>query len=344
MTEAATDKTTTIVVGQYVCAGLAGAERILTPSHTSLPGLNQAEALNAELRPRLTSEAEALAWMEVHRDLIPRIARLCADAGLHQMAFEICHRAWPGIKLIGIPRRPLLEIMLAAGRELNDKPMIAMAQNAWPTVWCAEQDYPQALAAADEAEAIYIELGDTRLRGQAVNARAKTYLAMGDPVRAWDEHERARELREQAGYTRGVALSLLDQGRVALELGQPHLSRDRYEAARKILIEQLPAEGEDPDLYDGTVAAIGAARARGELGEITAAIEELEFADEAMAARGSMRGRGFAAEALGAVHERGNDLASAASSYRTALTWYENVEAAGARRVAARLVALGVAP
>lgn len=342
MTEDATGQTVTM--GQYVCAGLAHAEKILTPSHSGLLGLTHAEALPPKLRPNFSTEAGALAWLEVNRDLICGMAQLCADAGWHALAFEIGHRAWPGILRIGMPRRFMLEIMLGAGRALDDKQMIGMAQTGWPAVWCEEQDYPRALAAADEAEEIYTEFGNKRLRGQAVNARAKTFRAMGEPQQAWGELERALALRKQAGYTRGVGLSLIELGHVALELVQPQVALEHYEEARKVLTVQLPAEGQDPDLYDGTVASIGAARARAELGQIAEAIEELALADESMAARGSVRGRGFAAEALGAVHERTGNPVRATAAYRNALACYENVDAAGTRRVADRLAALGVTP
>jgi tetratricopeptide (TPR) repeat protein len=221
--------------------------------------------------------------------------------------------------------------------------MIGMAQTGWPAVWCEEQDYPQALAAADEAEEIYIELGDLRQRGQAVYTRAKTLRAMGELDRAKGEFERSLALRKLAKYTRGVGLTEIELGNLALELHQPQAAREWFEAARHVLTVQLPAESHDADLYDGTVASIGLARALAELGQLTEALEELERADESMAERGSLRGRGFAAEALGAVRERAGDPERATAAYHTALTCYQNRDAAGTRRVATRLTELGAA-
>ncbi len=317
----------------YLTAGLQAAELTLTPSHHGHLPTPDAEILPPDLRPRLADEASALAWCDQVKDEIPRVVHICVARGMHAQVVELVHLNWPVFLRLGTARIELLDLALDAARALQDEEAVAMFQTGRPSPLRAAERYDEALAAAAEAEAIYTRLVDQRGRSQALNAKAKTFRAMGRFEEAWALHERVRSLRTQAGYARGVGLTLLELGNVALDLVHLPVALEYYEEARRILIEQLSAAAREPDVYDGTIAAIGAARVRGLLGQSETALSELEAADASMRERGSRYGRGLAAEARGDVHARAGETSSALAAYRAALECYESTDPAGVARM-----------
>jgi len=321
-----------LVLARLYCSGLAEAERILTPGHPELTGFDEADMLPQALRPGLTSELEALRWLQANGNAIGRIIRSCSINAMHPHVVELTHRLHPGHHRLRMPMRELLDLALASAHDLHGRPAIVAL--------VGEHRHTEAFNAAAEAEAIYTELGDVPGRGRAASVRATVLRATGQLEQAWAIGEHALVLLQETHRTDDVGMSLLDQGDLALDLGQPHIALERYNAAARILPEQLPAEGAAAKNYDATFAAIGAAQARALLGQAPAALEALSQADQFMSTRGSDWGRGVVAEAFAAVFETVGDRENAAGAYRAAHSYFSPTEPDRAHRSAARLAAL----
>lgn len=327
-------------IAQYFIAALLQAEAKLTPSHHGRLPIPDADALDEQIRPGpFADEARALAWCVLHADDTAKLIRACAAHGMDRQAVELVHLKWPIYLRLGVPRIEELDLALAAARRLGDDEAIAMIQTG-RGVLVSEGRYDEAIEALREAEAIYISRGDARGRAQALNSIAKIFRITDRLDEAWDTHETALGLRRHIGYTRGVGLTTHDMGRVAFERREYQRALTLFEDAVRILTQDLPAEGEAPDLYDGGLAQIWAARCMGELGQSTAALEQLKQAEQGMVERGSIQGRGTAVEAAGHVYEAAGDEDLAIASYRRARDLFESTDSAGVRRVRDRLAEL----
>lgn len=335
-------------VAIYVVGCLEEAEKILTPTHVGSLQCPHAAQLDPRLRPEIADEAAALARVDVHCDDVPQLMRECAaladrDPELNWLVVELAYKAWPGMLRRNWPRLPLLDLALERARLIDDdwrELAIAMMQVGRVGPLTAGNRFEEALAAVDEAEAIWTRIGPLRLQAQAVCARGKLLHEMGRFAEARESHVRARRMRQEADYLRGVGLSWTDEAWSALEQGDFEYALTAFTTSATILLDQLPAHGSQPDLYDGAVARIGAARALGELRNLPEALELLTLADESMSARGSDRGRGFAAEATGQVLQANGDPVGAIEHYRKAVEFFANTDAKRLARVSQRLADL----
>lgn len=328
-----------LVLAQLYCAGLAEAERILTPGHPELADFDEAAMLPPELRPGLTTELEALRWLSGNGKAVGRIIRSCSVNAMHPHVVELAHRLHPGYHRLRMPLLGPLDLALGSAHALASLPAIAMVQTGRAVALVGEHRLTDAFTAAADAEAIYTELGDVPGRARAASVRATVLHAAGQLEQAWAIGEHALALRQETHRTHDVGMSLLGQGDIALDLGQPHVALERYNAAERILLEALPAEGRTANLYDAMFAAIGAARADALLGRAPAALEALGRADEFMNARGSDWGRGVVAEAVAAIYTAAGDRENAAGAYRAAHSYFSSIEPDRARRIAALLAA-----
>jgi tetratricopeptide (TPR) repeat protein len=335
-----TDDTQLLTIAQFLITGLAEAGLKLTPSHHGHLPCPDAESLPEDARPLpFKDEAQALAWCAVHAEDTANLIRACAARGMHQQVVELVYLKWPVYLRLGVPRSEELELALAAARELGDEPAIAMIQTG-RSVLATEGRADEALAALREAQEIYLRLGNLRGQAQALNSIGKIYRMTERTEEAGEAHQTAKGWRRQLGYTRGVGLSTHDLGRVAFDRGEFRQGLALFEEAGHILVEELTEEGQAPDLYDGGLAQIWAARCKGELGQTAAALEQLEQAEQAMIERGSVRGQGIAVETAGHVHEAGGDRENAIASYRRALSLFDSLDAQAGAHVRERLAEL----
>lgn len=326
-----------LTIARFLITGLVAAERKLTPSHHGHLPSPDAESLPEEIRPgHFKDEAQALAWCTVHADDTAKVIRACAARGMNRQVVELVHLKWPIYLRLGVPRIQELDLALAAARELGDEAAIAMVQTG-RAVLASEGRTAEAVDGLREAQEIYARLGNLRGQAQALNSIAKIYRMTGRLDEAWEAHQTARGWRRQLGYTRGVGLSTHDLGRVAFERGEFQQALALFEEAKHILVEVLPEEGEQPDLYDGGQADIWAARCKGELGQTADALEQLQRAERGMIGRGSVRGQATAAEAAGRVHEAAGSSEAAIASYRRALELFDLVDSNEAARLRERI-------
>ena len=335
-----TDTAQLLAIARYLIAGLKQAELALTPSHVGHLPSPDVEALDEEIRPApFTDEAHALAWCAGHADDTAKIIRACAAHGMYSQVVQLVHLKWPAYLRLGVPRIEGLELALAASRELGDERAVAMFRTGWGAL-AGVGRYEEAIAGLREAEEIYARLGDLRGRAQALNSIGKVLRILGRFDEARQAHETALRWRLEIGYTCGVALSRHDLGRVDFACGRFESALALFDEAARVLLEQLPAEGRQPDLYDGGLAAIWAARCRGELGQTAAALEQLRRAEQGMIERGSVQGQATAAETAGHVHEAAGDRENALASYRRALDLFESADDQGVERVREHLAEL----
>ena len=327
----------------YLITGLESAEKILTPSHHQRVPTPDAGTLPDELYEQFAEEAAALAWCDAFKDDVVSAVHACAERQMHREVFELVHLNWPIFLRFNTARLDLQNRALEAARALEEPANVAMIQTGRAASLRGPGRYQESIEAASEARDIYERLGELRGQAQATNTIGKTLRAMGDLDGAWQMHETAKCWRAMIGYTRGVGLSSHDMAEIAFDRAEYPTALALFEEAAHLLLTVLPEEGEAPDLYDGSLALIGAARAHGRLGNTEGAVALLTQAEQSMAERGSLRGRGFAAETLGGVLEDAGELDGAAEAYRCALRYFADTDEFGIRRAAERLAAVSEA-
>jgi predicted ATPase len=118
-----------------------------------------------------------------------------------------------------------------------------------------QEEYEAAIASAQEAYELGLQLGDARLAGEALIARTNCFVDLGMFTYAKGEYLRCLELCQQANHTRGTVLCWLDIGLCDLELGEWDSAAAALDQA--IGIEQqtrMPVISSFIDYYAGLIA------------------------------------------------------------------------------------------
>ncbi|MFE2374831.1 tetratricopeptide repeat protein [Streptomyces sp. NPDC059398] len=315
----------------WCLASATAAESILTPGHrlparpATVPGVVPAA---------LSTPADALAWLDTHRNSLLGAVRHCARAGWHTACWQLTDAAWPLFVRLR-PREMWIETHrtgLAAARsdgsrEGEGRMLTSGAIGLRDAGRYAEAAdwYAQALehATAD---------GDLRQQAQAINGLGHISLLTHHYDDARAHFETALRMRESAGYARGAALSRRRLGETALAAGD-HPAAAGYLAAA---CTELEALGES---YEAARALALLGRALAGDGDHDGGTRRLR---EALAAFRSSDVRsahweGYALEWLGEAAARQGDTAEATRCYEAARTLFLRLSPADAERLADRL-------
>ncbi|MFJ2650299.1 hypothetical protein ACIO1C_26685 [Streptomyces sp. NPDC087420] len=338
----------------WCLATASAAESILTPSHrmpapdgvpvpdpgdtptaapTAAPTVTPAVAPAVVPTP-LAGPAEALDWLDTHRDGLMGAVRHCARAGWHTACWHLVDVMWP----LFLRLRPTemwieahregLAAARACGSRAGEGRMLTSGAIGLRTAgrYAESADwYRQALehAAYD---------GDVRQQAQALNGLGHLSLLTSQLDEARAYFENALGLRESIGYLRGAALSRRRLGETALAAGElstaaNHLVRahaeldaqdEHYEAARALALlgHVLASDGD----HEG-----GTARLREALGMFRGAGARSEH----------WQARSL--EWLGQAAEQRGDGEEAGRCYEAARELYGRQDPSDAQRVEERL-------
>ncbi|MYV52953.1 hypothetical protein GT042_10650 [Streptomyces sp. SID3212] len=329
----------TVTLRRYVAWCLATAstaETILTPSHrmTLADDVSDPFDATAVVPTPLPGPAEALDWLDTHRDGLMGAVRHCADAGWHTACWRLVDVMWP----LFLRLRPTemwieahregLAAARACGSRAGEGRMLTSGAIGLRTGgrYAESADwYTQALEHATYD-------GDVRQQAQALNGLGHLSLLTSQLDEARAYFENALLLRESIGYLRGAALSRRRLGETALAAGElttaaMHLVRahaeleaqeEHYEAARALALlgHVLASDGD----HEG-----GTARLR----------EALGMFREAGARSDHWQARSL--EWLGQAAERRGDGEEAGRCYEAARELYGRQDPADAQRVDDRL-------
>ncbi|MCT2591007.1 tetratricopeptide repeat protein [Streptomyces sp. N2-109] len=313
----------------WCLAGATAAEAILSPSHRNL-------ARTYEHRPEtpvsFAGDAEALAWLDGHRDTLMAAVRHSSDSGWHASCWQLVDAMWP-LFLRLRPAELWIEahaLGLEAARRTSDRDgenrMLTSGGNGLRNAGRhreAAEWYRQALRCATED-------GDLRQQAQARNGLGHAQLQSGELSSAREHFAQALRLRQSIGYERGVALSRLSLGETALAAGELSTAIGQLEQAHSTLITQQ-------DAYDGAraLALLGQAQVRD--GAYRTGSAQLREALEQFEASGSAHWQARTCEMLGQAAERAGDPETAQEYYGRALEILRSISPADAERLVDRM-------
>ncbi|MEV0175898.1 hypothetical protein AB0I00_32890 [Streptomyces sp. NPDC050803] len=309
----------------------ASAESILTPSHR-LPGH---DVLTGTVPPSpLAGPAEALAWLDTHRNGLMGAVRHAARAGWYTSCWRLTDAMWPlFLRLrpsemwieahrLGLDAARRSGARQGAGRMLTSGAI--GLRNAGRYAEAADW-YGQALdmAAAD---------GDVRQQAQAVSGLGHIGLLTHQLDSAHDHFEHALRLRESIGYRRGAALSRRRLGETALAAGDLAAAAEQLQRAHA----ELDSLGET---YEATrvLALLGHVLDRG--GDHDEGIRQLR---ESLALFRTAQARSEHWEArclewLGQAAESSGDRAASVHHYEAARELFRRLSPEDAQRLDDRL-------
>ncbi|MFD7899816.1 tetratricopeptide repeat protein [Streptomyces sp. NPDC059568] len=225
------------------------AESILTPSHR-MPMRDSASP--AVVPTPLAGPAEALDWLDTHRNGLMGAVRHCAHAGWHDSCWQLVDAMWPLFLRLrpsgmwieahytGLSAARTSGSRVGAGRMLTSGAIGLRDAGRYAE---AADWYVQALEQATSD-------GDVRQQAQAVNGLGHISLLTSRLDEAREHFEHALRLRESIGYRRGAALSRRRLGETAFATGDyrtaaRHLAQayaelevhgEAYEAARTLAL------------------------------------------------------------------------------------------------------------
>ncbi|MFJ1595424.1 hypothetical protein [Streptomyces sp. NPDC088261] len=320
----------------WCLATASEAEAILTPSHrmTLADDTSDTPDTSTVVPTPLTGPAEALDWLDTHRDGLMGAVRHCADAGWHTACWRLVDVMWPlflrlrPTELWIEAHRAGLAAARASGSRAGEGRMLTSGAIGLRTAGRYGESaewYTRALEHATYD-------GDVRQQAQALNGLGHLSLLTSQLDEARGYFENALRLRESIGYRRGAALSRRRLGETALAAGElataaDHLVRahaeldaqeEHYEAARALALlgHVLASDGD----HEG-----GTARLR----------EALAMFRGAGARSEHWQARSL--EWLGQAAERRGDGEEAGRCYEAARELYGRQDPADAQRVDDRL-------
>jgi len=315
----------------WCLATAATAEDILVPRHR-LPGHD--EPLQAAEPTPLDGSAEALTWLDIHRDGLMEAVRHCARAGWDSRCWRLVDVLWP----LFIRFRPI-EMWIEAHRlGLDAARRIGARDGEGRMLTSGAIGLRGAGRHAEAAEwyrwalAMAVEDSDVRQQAQAISGLGHISLLNGRPAEARTHFEEALRLREAVGYRRGVALTLRRLGETALAEGDFTDAIRRLRQAHDELVDLA-------ETYEATrvMALLGHVRERA--GEGTEGTELLQQALATFRTR-AVRAVDWEArclEWLGQAAESRGDLRTAAQLYESARAVFARLSPADAERMEARL-------
>ncbi|WP_327235232.1 tetratricopeptide repeat protein [Streptomyces sp. NBC_01317] len=320
----------------WCLATASEAETILTPSHRMPISDYASDSPDAPavVPTPLAGPAEALDWLDTHRDGLMGAVRHCADAGWHTACWRLVDVMWP----LFLRLRPTdlwieahregLAAARASGSRAGEGRMLTSGAIGLRTAgrYAESADwYTQALEHATYD-------GDVRQQAQALNGLGHLSLLTSQLDEARGYFENALRLRESIGYLRGAALSRRRLGETALAAGELSTAADYLVRAHA----ELDAQEEH---YE-------AARALALLGHVLASDGDHEGGTARLReALGMFRGAGARSEHwqarslewLGQAAEQRGDGEEAGRCYEAARELYGRQDPADARRVDDRL-------
>ncbi|MGE5134304.1 MAG: BTAD domain-containing putative transcriptional regulator [Gemmatimonadota bacterium] len=262
---------------------------------------------------------DALDWCEAQRPGLIAATKLAADAGLHQIAWQLPAAAmsffyrhshwtdWVSAHEVGLASARILGDRLAKAWMLNNLGMAYGSKRLGESVACFEQ-----------ALALYRELGDPRGETRAANNVANAYFQLGRFEEALDAAQRSLGIQRRLGnrYGEGIALNLL--GCASRELL-------RYDAAVDHLQQALAVFRElgDPMVEADSLSDLGEVYLH--MGESGNALACLRESLGIWRSSGNRHGEATALYRLGmAIHQSG-DLAAARGTFSEALQLFEKL-------------------
>lgn len=261
----------------------AAAEHLITPSHRQLWEQPPAREPGAAV-PFVLEEVAALNWLEVQLATYMQVITAAFAEERYSLCCDLAHRLWPLWLRRGHPaeRDQALTLGLAAARLVRSDSAVGQMLTTLAGA-VRERDPLTSYSYNRQAAALYTDIGDSLGVAQAINGIGKNLLYAGDPDRAEGCFRDAEQLRADAGYARGAALSRQGRALAALALGRPADAAGLLEDAGRDLLAEA-------DHYDAALTLAYHAEARAELGDLDAALIELEAASAALRQAASTHG------------------------------------------------------
>src|SRR5690606_19027267 len=162
------------------------------------------------------------------------------------------------LQLEGRPEeaRAEFERSLAAFRAMGERWGSLLALSALADLAAEQGDHASALALADEARAVALDLGSLAEVAECLCRRGDALARTGDPVRARAEYEEAAELSRRVGSADTLARAHCGLGEVALAAGDPAAARKWLEQAREECPEAWYSANELRDRISAGLAAV----------------------------------------------------------------------------------------
>jgi tetratricopeptide (TPR) repeat protein len=176
----------------------------------------------------------------------------------------------------------------------------------------AEGDYERAIAAWQEAAAIYEALGDNEAAGQAYSAIGATYAQLGDYIQAEQAIRRRIAAARDSNNSIGASYGLNN-------LGTLYLNRGRLEPAQELFAEALQLAQAADDRRTIGLSLSNLALVAVQVNDFDTAVEFLEAATNYRYLAGDYIGEANSSNTLGDVYVALGRDSNAIGAYRIAL-------------------------
>lgn len=204
----------TALVNHY----LRGVERC---AELLYPGIVRLPSSAAGPSPRISTSAEALAWLDAERPNLIAAIRHAAEHGPAVMAWQLAD-ALRGYLWIGQHVGEWLATAhhgLQAAQESGHRPAEAAMHANLGTLYLRLGEYARSVEHHDHAIDLYRELGDKDAEAGALNNLSLVHRRSGDLVAARDTLVRCLEMLRSAPAD-SVSTGLYNLGQLAVELGE----------------------------------------------------------------------------------------------------------------------------
>ncbi|WP_328329659.1 tetratricopeptide repeat protein [Streptomyces sp. NBC_00455] len=315
----------------WCLASATAAESILTPGHRTA---GRGSTVPGTVPAALETPAEALAWLDTHRNSLLGAVRHSARAGWHTACWQLTDAAWPLFVRLR-PREMWIEMHrtgLAAARSGGSREGEGRMLTSGAIGLRDAGRYPEAADWYAQALEHATADGDVRQQAQAINGLGHISLLACRYDEARAHFERALRLRESVGYARGAALSRRRLGETALAAGD-HRTAARYLAGS---FTELESQGEG---YEAARALALLGRALARDGDHEGGTRRLREALGTFRSSDVRSGHweGYSLEWLGEAAAQQGDTAESVRCYEAARDLFLRLSPADAQRLDERL-------
>ena len=304
------------------------AESLITPGHRPLWPHQETHEEQTE-PPFAPEETAALDWLETHLANYLSVLRFAFLDQRYALCCDLAYSLWP----LWLRRRHPEQryeahtLGLSAAIALVDNSAVGHMLTALAgTVRSTRpvQAYEYNRRAADH----YQRIGDTMGLAQALNGLGKDLLDAGSLDQADQYFRDAEELRINMDYVRGAALSRQGRGLVALARCDAVAAADHLLAAYQTLTDC-------DDSYDAALALAHHAEAVAVLGDLDAALVELDTASTTLEQASYAYGQGIVSQIRAKILAGAGHGEEAEAARGRALALYEQADPDAARRLSA---------